>query len=176
MEYFKRSKYQEKFITEKYFKLFLESFPQYAKLIDYQKFKRYWKYIRLSMYEAVLENPSGVELPLFFGNISIKVLDREFLEKKDLMVDKRKRFPGVENPNKIFSGGNIKKASITWKKNKIHSAFVQLMAFEKAITFRRTIGKRLFVQGIKKYEKLNQKEVPRIKVEEKPFSIFDLAE
>lgn len=174
MEYFKRSDYQEKLVSRKYFMIWREKYPEF-KHIEYMKWKNYWKLIRVEFFKEILSNNAGVDLPVHMGNISIKILDKEFRGVKDFpnrgsIVDNK----AVQILTPVH--GSIKTASITWKKSKVFKSVPAMFGFEKGRTMKQFIREHLQETGINKYQKMAKENSPsKYKEEDKPISIFDLA-
>ena len=165
MEYFKRSKYQEKIIVTKYFNMWLEKNHQYVGKVDCQRFRRYWRYIRSEFFDKMVENPGGVDLPLFMGNMSIKIIDNSNPSTIRRKVD------GVEK-RIYYASATGRTGTVTWTKHKRFRGTVSLFGFEKAKTLKNTITKYLKVTGINRYQSI-RKGIPKDSEEKEP-SIFDL--
>lgn len=176
MEYFKRGKYQTKIISEEYFNKWIDNNPQFKGKIDYQKFKRYWRYLRKEMFNTVLTNPSGMDLPLDLGNLSVKLMDVEFKGPKDYP-----KTPRLEKGNIIMhrdtSIGSISVPSVVWKKSRKFRDIPSMLGLEKARTFKIQVRNFIKMNGKKSFQKMAgyiEKKSEYKEEEQKPISIFDL--
>lgn len=173
--YFTKGKYQTSIISKEYYEKWLAQNPQYSH-IDFQKWKRYWRYLREEIYVRVIENPEGVDLPLFLGNISVKILDIDFKCAKDfgksILTDK-------ETQNKVkvpFITSDIpKKPKIVWRKHTLFTSLPAIFGTEMAKTCKKIISAGIR-NNLTNYQKAFHHQGVASKCEDKPEpSLFDLA-
>jgi len=175
MRQFRREKYQIDILSEEYFNKWITDNPQYKDKMNFQKWKRYWKYVRDAIVEEVIAKTSGVDLPLFLGNLSIKILDIDFKCHKDYISSpKYDQFGPYHKPD---ATPNLpKKAKIAWKKHKLFSGDVaSSLGMEAARTFKTMVG-RAVRNRTHVYEKACKHDGIKSKCEpEKPYSLYDIA-
>jgi hypothetical protein len=174
--YFRKEKYQTSMITKATYNKWIEENPQFSK-VPYSKWKRYWKYLREEVYQAVIENPDGVDLPLFMGNISVKILDIEFKCAKDfntsILTNKE---TGKKEKLPFITSDIPKKPKIVWKKHKLFTSLPSIFGTEMARTCKKVISAGIR-NNLFKYSKAFGHDKVKSKCEEiiPVMSLFDQA-
>lgn len=159
---FRKTKYQTEIISKETYKKWKEENPIY-KNIPFSKFIKYWKELRTELIECILENPNGVDLPLFLGNLSIRVLDKEFKCTKDFNYSiLTNKITGLKEKLPFISSTIPKKIKITWTKHPLFQGFAKILAIENQDLFKKTIS-----AGVRGRENYYQKAFDKDKIKSK---------
>jgi hypothetical protein len=174
-KYFVKKKYEKSIISRETFEEWQKLNPQFADK-TYVDFTNYWYHLRNEFFNCVIENPSGVDLPLFMGNMSVKILDIDFKGKEDYL---KTNLTDKETGEKIkvpFVGSDVPKGvKIVWKKHKLFQSLPSIFGCEIAKTMKITVSKGVR-NNLNNYEKAFNHD--KIKSKHKPVeekSLFDLA-
>lgn len=171
--YFLKSKYSYNLLSEIAYKELCANNPELFKTIKFKDFKKIWLLFIDEFIKSCLENPSGVDLDLDFGNISIKILDKEFKCAKDFA--KTNVFMDGKFRNIPYITTDVPKiGKITWKRSKM---FLQsrLSGMQANKKFGKLVGEELR-KNIHRFQKVEKYKVKKSKCEpEKPVSLFDIA-
>ncbi len=137
---FRKDKYQTEIISEQNYKKWKKENPEFSKT-SFSQWKRYWSKLRDELMLAILENPAGVDIPLFLGNFSIRVIDKEFKCTKDffksILTNKE---TGMKEKVPFITSTIPKKIKITWTKHSLFSAFARIFGCENQDKFKKTIS------------------------------------
>lgn len=173
--YFTKGKYQTSIISQEFYNKWVVQNPNYSH-IDFQKWKRYWKYLREEIYSGVIENSEGVDLPFFLGNISVKILDIDFKCAKDFISSNRSDKITGERIRIPFITSDIpKKPKIVWRKHPLFLSLPAIFGTEIAKSCRKVISAGIR-NNLSKYQKAFHHQGVESKCEDVPEpSLFDLA-
>jgi hypothetical protein len=136
--------------------------------ITYKEWEQVWKSIRNAFFEAVTTHPSGVDLPLLMGNISIKILDSDFKCAKDFLHSAYRPKSGEEYARRPYiTIDTPKRAKITWKKHKLFMGIPATMGLQAAETFKTAVSRA--VRGkTERYQKMEKYGSKKSKCEDIP--------
>lgn len=170
--YFYRDKYQIDMLSKEQYEKWALTNPG----VDYQKFKKYFRLIRDEIFTCILENPSGVDLPFYMGNLSVKVLDIDFKCADDLPRSTlTNKITGEKYFKPFYTSEIPKKIKITWKKHSLFKSLPSIFGIEACRTFKKVISAGVR-NNLQKYEKAFLFDKTPSKCEDKPKpSLFDLA-
>lgn len=138
--YFTKGKYQTSIISREFFEKWKQENPQYSD-VEMSKWKRYWKYLREEIYQCAVENPEGLDLPFYLGNLSVRILDIDFKCAKDFNKTTviNKETGNIERMPFVTSD-IPKKPKITWKKHKLFLALPALFGAEMSRACKKAIS------------------------------------
>lgn len=141
---------------------------QTGNVISYSEWNKGWLAIRSAFFDGVINHPSGVDLPLLMGNISIKILDNEFKCAKDFLNSSYRPEPGAEYKWRPFiSTESPKRAKIVWKKHPQFMGIPATMGLQASETFK-TVVSRAVRGKTERYEKVSKYGAKKSKCEDKP--------
>ncbi len=175
--FFSRKKYQTEIICKEMFKKWKGENPKFDN-ISYETFNRYWRILRSEIFQVVLDNPSGVDLPLFLGNLSVRVLDIDFTCEKDfLRITGKNEQTGEVERFPVIETDIPKKIKITWKKHRLFRAISSVLTVENTWLFKTTISRGVRERGVNTFQKAFKfDKVPSKCEEQEEVSLFDQAD
>ena len=172
LKYFSKKKYQIDIISENNFNKWKKENSEFD--IDFQKFKKYWRHLRSELVECILDNPSGVDLPIFLGNLSIRVIDIDFKCSKDfLKTIQINPETGIVEKVPFITTTLPSKVKITWTKHKLFQTIAKVLCLESSETLKKSISEGVR-NNINKYQKAFKHKGLVSKCEDVPdVSLFD---
>lgn len=162
-------------ISRESYQKWVEANPKFS-TVSFQKFKSYYRLLREEIFQCILDNPSGVDLPFYMGNLSVKVLDIEF----KCVDDYPKSFVRDKVLNKMVSRPFIttdipKRIKIVWKKHFLFKSLASVFGVEACRTFKTVISAGVR-NNLHRYEKAFKYDKTPSKCEDLPkVSLFDIA-
>lgn len=172
---FRKNKYQTEIISKENFEKWKSQNPEYNST-TWKDFQNYWRALREEIFVGILDNSAGVDLPLYLGNFSVRIIDKEFKCAEDFNKSILMNKETGEYEKRPFITSDIpKKAKIAWVKHKLFKSLPKVLCVENQDMFKKTIS-----EGIRNRENEYQKAFKHtgIKskcVEEPEKSLFDQA-
>lgn len=141
----------------------------------YSEWSRSWKAIRQEIYKTITENPVGIDLPFFMGNISVKILDSEFKCAKDFFTTKFRNSPDEPIRRMPYTKDIAlpRRAKFVWKKHPLFMGLAATMGIEFSKGFKKYTVPKIH-ENINIYQKAQKYKRKKTLCEDEPEkSIFD---
>lgn len=161
---FSKSKYQTPMLDRKMYRRWVK---EQGGTLSFGEWNEGWIAIRKAFFDTIISHPAGVDLPLFMGNMSIKILDNEFKCAKDFLKSSYRPHSGAPYAWQPFiSTDTPKRAKIVWKKHKLFMGIPATMGLQASDTFKTVVSNA--VRGrTGHYEKVGKYGAKKSKCEDK---------